>query len=158
MRSLRDLGVRYDDLLGDGFGQETFQPAAPRSSFAHVGESATGFVPETAAEHMYSGYAGRVKTQLAEEDIDTNTGPAWVMTLIPVYALMAGLLLLLSGLSLKPTAVAITLLYGVPHIVGIVLAVLDYRILRRRGMEPGSKSDELAEVTNTDVVDLTGGE
>jgi hypothetical protein len=130
-----DLGVRYDDLLGDGFGQETYQPSAPRSSFAHVGESATGFVPEPAAEPMYSGYAGSVTTPLAEEEIATNTGPAWVMTLIPVYALMAGLLLLLSGLSLKPTAVAIALLYGVPHVVGIVLAVLDYRILRRRGME-----------------------
>ncbi len=39
-----DLGVRYDDLLGDGFGQETYQPAAPRSSFAHVGESAFAIV------------------------------------------------------------------------------------------------------------------
>ena len=85
------------------------RPAAPprAPSFAHVGESATGFVPEPAAEPMYSGYAGRVTTQLAEADIDTNTGPAWVMTLIPVYALMAGLLLLLSGISVKPTALAI---------------------------------------------------
>jgi hypothetical protein len=126
-----DLGVRYDDLLGDSLGQ----PVAPRSSFAHVGESATGFVPETAAEPMYSGYAGRVTTQLAEDDIDTNTMPAWVMTLIPVYALMAGLLLLLSGMSVKPTALAIAILYGVPHIVGIALGILDYRALKARGME-----------------------
>ncbi|HEV7740936.1 MAG TPA: DUF2510 domain-containing protein [Pseudolysinimonas sp.] len=126
-----DLGVRYDDLLGDSAGQ----PAGPRSAFAHIGESATGFVPEPAAEPMYSGYAGRVTTQLADDDIDTNTGPAWVMTLIPVYALMAGLLLLLSGMSVKPTALAIAILYGVPHVVGIVLGVLDYRALKRRGME-----------------------
>lgn len=126
-----DMGIRYDDLLGDSLGQ----PSGPRSAFAHVGESATGFVPEPAAEPMYSGYAGRVTTQLASEDVDTNTGPAWVMTLIPVYALMAGLLLLLSGLSIKPTIAAIALLYGVPHVAGIVLAVLDYRILRKRGME-----------------------
>lgn len=132
-----DLGKRYDDLLGETLGQ----PAGPRSAFAHVGESATGFVPEPAPEPMYSGYpsyagyAGRVTTQLAADDIDTNTGPAWVMTLIPVYALMAGLLLLLSGLSLKPTALAIGLLYGVPHAVGIVLAFLDHRMLRGRGMD-----------------------
>ncbi|MCU1418018.1 MAG: hypothetical protein JWP32_2192 [Schumannella sp.] len=126
-----DLGVRYDDLLGDSVSQ----PAGPRSAFAHIGESATGFVPEPAAEPMYSGYAGRVTTQLADDDIDTNTGPAWVMTLIPVYALMAGLLLLLSGMSVKPTALAIAILYGVPHVVGIVLGVLDYRALKRRGME-----------------------
>jgi hypothetical protein len=127
-----DLGFRYDDLLGESLD---YQPSAPRSSFAHVGESATGFVPEPAAEPMYSGYAGRVTTQLAEDEIDTNTGPAWVMTLIPVYALMAGLLLLLSGLSIKPTAVAIAILYGVPHIVGIILALLDHRALRKRGMQ-----------------------
>jgi len=52
-----------------------------------------------------------------------------------VYALMAGLLLLLSGISVKPTALAIALLYGVPHIVGIVLGFLDYRALKRRGMD-----------------------
>jgi hypothetical protein len=129
-----DLGIRYDDLLGDSVGT-AYQPAAPRSSFAHVGESATGFVPEPAAEPMYSGYAGRVTTQLADDEIDTNTGPAWVMTLIPVYALMAGLLLLLSGITIRPTVAAIALLYGVPHIIGIVLGVLDYRALKRRGLQ-----------------------
>jgi hypothetical protein len=126
-----DMGIRYDDLLGDSLGQ----PAGPRSAFAHVSESATSFVPEPAPEPMYSGYMGRVASQLADEDIDTNTGPAWVMTLIPVYALMAGLLLLLSGTSVKPTALAIAILYGVPHIVGIVLAFLDHRALTRRGVE-----------------------
>lgn len=126
-----DLGVRYDDLLGEPLAQA----AGPRSAFAHVGESATGFVPESSPEPMYSGYAGRVTTQIVEEDVDTTTGPAWIMTLIPVYGLMAGLLLLLSGLSLKPTALAIGLLYGVPHIAGIVLAVVDHRMLRARGMD-----------------------
>ena len=126
-----DMGIRYDDLLGDSLGQ----PAGPRSAFSHLGESATSYVPEPAPEPMYSGYAGRVTAQLADDDIDTNTMPAWVMTLIPVYALMAGLLLLLSGMSVKPTALAIAILYGVPHIVGIALGVLDYRALKRRGME-----------------------
>ena len=130
-----DLGLRYDDLLGDSATATDFQPSSPRSSFAHVGESASGFVPEPAAQPMYSGYAGRITTQLADNEVDTNTGPAWVMTLIPVYALMAGLLLLLSGISVKPTSLAIALLYGVPHIVGIVLAFLDHRALQRRGME-----------------------
>jgi hypothetical protein len=126
-----DLGVRYDDLLGDTLGTAS----TPRSAFAHISESATSFVPDPAPEPMYSGYAGRVTTQLAEADIDTNTGPAWVMTLIPVYALMAGLLLLLSGVSVKPTALAIAILYGVPHVAGIVLAFMDYRQLKSRGMD-----------------------
>jgi Protein of unknown function (DUF2510) len=126
-----DLGVRYDDLLGETLGTAS----SPRSAFAHVSESAASFVPEHSPEPMYAGYAGRVTTQLAEADIDTNTGPAWVMTLIPVYALMAGLLLLLSGISVKPTALALGILYGVPHVVGIVLALLDYRKLKSRGMD-----------------------
>jgi hypothetical protein len=126
-----DLGVRYDDLLGDPLAQ----PTGPRSAYAHIGESATGFVPDPAPQPMYSGYAGRVTTQIVEEEVDTTTGPAWVMTLIPVYALMAGLLLLLSGMAIKPTALAIALLYGVPHVAGIVLAVLDWRMLRGRGMD-----------------------
>ncbi|HWM33285.1 MAG TPA: DUF2510 domain-containing protein [Pseudolysinimonas sp.] len=126
-----DLGVRYDDLLGDPLAE----PSGPRSAFAHVGDSASGFVPEPAAQPMYSGYAGRVTTQIVEEEVDTTTGPSWVMTLIPVYALMAGLLLLLSGMSIRPTVLAIALLYGVPHVAGIVLAFLDWRMLRHRGME-----------------------
>jgi hypothetical protein len=130
-----DLGVRYDDLLGDSLGQ----PVGPRSAFAHVGESATGFVPEAGPEPMYTGYtgyAGRVTTQAIDDnEIDTTTGPAWVMTLIPVYTLMAGLLMLLSGLQVRPTALAIVILYGIPHIAGIILAVLDWRILRNRGMD-----------------------
>ena len=133
-----DLGVRYDDLLGDSLGQPLGQPS-PRSAFAHVGESATGFVPEPSAEPMYTGYtgyAGRVTTQVADVDeIDTTTGPSWVMTLIPVYTLMAGLLMLLSGLAIRPTALAIVILYGIPHIAGVILAVLDWRILRNRGMD-----------------------
>ncbi len=126
-----DLGVRYDDLLGEPAGATS----SPRSAFAHVSESATSFVPDPAPEPMYSGYAGRVTTAVAEHDIDTNTGQSWIMTLIPVYTLMVGLLMLLSGSAIKPTMLAIALLYGVPHIVGIILAILDYRVLRYRGMD-----------------------
>ncbi|CAN5386036.1 hypothetical protein BH09ACT4_BH09ACT4_24360 [soil metagenome] len=126
-----ELDTRFDDLLGETLGQ----PSSPRSAFAHISESATSFVPEAAPEPMYAGYSGRITTQLAADDIDTNTGPAWVMTLIPVYALMAGLLLLLSGITVKPTALAIGVLYGIPHVVGIVLAILDHRMLRNRGLD-----------------------
>ncbi|HEX7834466.1 MAG TPA: DUF2510 domain-containing protein [Pseudolysinimonas sp.] len=126
-----DMGVRYDDLLGEPAGATSM----PRSAFAHVGESASGFVPEAAPQQMYSGYAGRVTTAVIEDDIDTNTGQSWVMTLIPVYTLMVGLLMLLSGSTIKPTLLALGLLYGIPHVVGIVLAILDHRELRDRGMD-----------------------
>jgi hypothetical protein len=126
-----DLGVRYDDLLGEPAGATS----TPRSAFAHVSESATSFVPDHGPDTMYSGYAGRVSTAIEQDDVDTTTGPAWVMTLIPVYTLMVGLLMLLSGSAIKPTLLALAILYGVPHIVGIVLAILDHRILHHRGMD-----------------------
>lgn len=126
-----DLGVRYDDLLGDAVGATS----TPRSAFAHISESATSFVPDHGPEPMYSGYAGRVTTAIEHDDVDTTTGPAWVMTLIPVYTLMVGLLMLLSGSAIKPTILALAILYGVPHIIGIVLAIMDHRILQRRGMD-----------------------
>ncbi|MEQ1737525.1 MAG: DUF2510 domain-containing protein [Rhodoglobus sp.] len=126
-----DLGVRYDDLLGDTVGAGS----TPRSAFSHLSESATSFVPDHGPDPMYSGYAGRVTTAVVEDDIDTTTGPAWVMTLIPVYTLMVGLLMLLSGSAIKPTILALAILYGVPHIVGIVLAIMDHRILSHRGMD-----------------------
>jgi hypothetical protein len=127
-----DLGVRYDDLLGEPAAAGA---SSPRSAFAHVGESATSFVPHPAPEPMYSGYAGRVSAAVAEDDIETNTGQSWIMTLIPVYTLLVGLLMLLSGSAIKPTLLAIGILYGIPHIVGIVLAILDYRVLQDRGMD-----------------------
>jgi hypothetical protein len=83
----------------------------------------------------YTGYASRVTAQAVDDDIDTTTGASWVMTLIPVYTLMAGLLMLLSGLAIRPTALAIVILYGIPHIAGVILAVLDWRALRNRGMD-----------------------
>ncbi len=126
-----DLGVRYDDLLGDTVGTTS----TPRSAFAHISESATSFVPDHGHDQMYSGYAGRVTTAVEADDVDTTTGPAWVMTLIPVYTLMVGLLMLLSGSAIKPTILALAILYGVPHIIGIVLAFMDYRTLRHRGMD-----------------------
>jgi hypothetical protein len=129
-----DLGVRYDDLLGDAIGDPLGATSSPRSAFAHVSESATGFVPDPAPQPMYSGYAGRVTTAVAEDNVDTSSGPAWVMALVPVYTLMIGLLMLLSGIPVKPTLLAIAILYGVPHVAGIILAILDYNILRDAGV------------------------
>ncbi|MEO5922114.1 MAG: DUF2510 domain-containing protein, partial [Pseudolysinimonas sp.] len=126
-----DLGFRYDDLLGDSLGTTS----TPRSAFAHISESATSFVPEHSPEPVYSGYAGRVTTAIEADDIDTSTGAAWVLTLIPVYTLMVGLLMLLSGSAVQPTILALALLYGVPHIAGIFVSFFDYRTLRNRGMD-----------------------
>lgn len=124
-----ELDTRFDDLLGE--------TSMPRSAFAHVSESATSFVPTTPTEQQWptqqwqpDAPRGRMLT-----DVPTSTGPAWILTLIPLYTLMIGLLLLLSGSAQTPSPVVLVLMFGVPYVAGIVLAILDYRALRRAGME-----------------------
>lgn len=129
-----ELDTRFDDLLGE--------TSVPRSAFAHVGESATSFVPRTpdeqaperqATEQQWPG-AESARQRLVTE-IPTSTGPAWIMTLIPLYMLVAGLLLLLSGTAAPSSAVMLTVLFGVPYVAGIVLAILDWRALKAAGIE-----------------------
>ena len=128
-----DLDTRFDDLLGE--------TSTPRSAFAHVSESATSFIPTNPAEQWPTQQqqqwqpepmAGRSRTVV---DVPTSTGPAWILTLIPLYTLVVGLLLLLSGTASTPSPVVLIMMFGLPYVAGIVLAILDYRALRRQGME-----------------------
>jgi len=124
-----DLDTRFDDLLGEA--------SVPRSAFAHVSESATSFVPTTPQEQQWPSQPWQpepMQTRLIT-DVPTSTGPVWIMSLIPLYTLVMGLLLLLSGSAQDVSTVALVLMFGIPYIAGIVLAILDYRALRRGGMD-----------------------
>jgi hypothetical protein len=123
-----EMDTRFDDLLGE--------TAVPRSAFAHVSESATSFIPTTPAE-QWSTQQWQTETAQSRRitDVVTSTGPAWILTLIPLYTLVVGLLLLLSGSASTPSAVALVMMFGIPYVAGIVLAILDYRALRSAGME-----------------------
>jgi hypothetical protein len=126
-----EMDTRFDDLLG--------QTSVPRSAFAHVSESATSFVPEFPVEpqpepeQQWSG--AELARQRLITEVPTNTGPAWIMTLLPLYVLVAGLLLLLSGAAAPTSSVLLTAIFGVPYVAGIVLAILDYRALKAAGIE-----------------------
>lgn len=120
-----EIDTRFDDLLGEA--------SIPRSAFAHVGESATSFVPVTPQESEYAdAESGR---QRVVTEVVTNTGPAWILTLLPLYVLVIGLLLLLSGAGQVPSSVTLTALFGVPYLAGIVIAILDWRALKAAGMQ-----------------------
>jgi hypothetical protein len=124
-----DLDTRFDDLLGEA--------SVPRSAFAHVSESATSFIPTTPQEQQWPSQPWQpepMQTRLIT-DVPTSTGPVWIMSLIPLYTLVMGLLLLLSGSAQGMSTVALVMMFGIPYVAGIVLAILDYRALRRGGMD-----------------------
>jgi len=124
-----EMDTRFDDLLGEA--------SVPRSAFAHVSESAASFIPTTPQEQPWpsQGWQNDAERGRAISDIQTSTGPAWILTLIPLYTLVVGLLLLLSGTSALPSAAALVVMFGIPYIAGIVLAILDHRALVHAGMD-----------------------
>jgi hypothetical protein len=121
-----DLGTRFDDLLGE--------PTAPRSAFAHASASATNFVPDAAPEPDAAPLRSR-SSHRAEPELHLGTAPVWIMTLLPLYMLMVGLVLLLASGGTDQALVATVAMFAVTWVAGLVLAIVDYALLRRRGLE-----------------------
>jgi hypothetical protein len=119
-----DMDTRFDDLLGEA--------SVPRSAFAHIGESSPFLVPTTPPEPERA--QGETAHQHLVTDVPTNTGPAWILTLLPLYTLVVGLLLLLAGAGQPPTSFMIIALFGIPYLAGIVLAIVDRRALKAAGI------------------------
>ncbi len=155
-RSMRyDLDERHEDLLGE--------PSVPRSAFAHASSSTTTFIPEsapslefddprygtrddtqfdgagarshTARSRTAGHYApGPRRTGVAAVPM-TSTVPAWILTLIPVYMLLVGMIVLLSGATAEFAPITLGLVLGVPWLAGIGIAAADRRNLTNNGME-----------------------
>ncbi|WP_309711379.1 DUF2510 domain-containing protein [Pseudolysinimonas sp.] len=134
-RSMRyDLDERHEDLLGE--------PSIPRSAFAHATSSTTTFIPDYPAE-----FGTQTQTQAGSSHAHgshrarlthaphTSTVPGWLLTLIPVYMLLVGMIILLSGAQAAYAQINTGIVLGVPWLVGIVLAVIDYRNLKSGGMQ-----------------------
>lgn len=115
-----DLDERYDDLLG--------VPSTPRASAAHSSSGASHYVPDAAEET-------RPRPTRTTTAVQTSSGPVWVLTLLPVYALLVGMLILLSGAAGANPLVTLGLMVAVPYIAGVVLAYADRRILISSGMD-----------------------
>jgi hypothetical protein len=135
-RSMRyDLDERHEDLLGE--------TSIPRSAFAHASSSTRNLVPDFPDERPYPGAVAEETTErvvgarraaLAHAP-QTSTVPAWVLTLLPVYMLLVGMMVLLGGSDASFAPVTIALVVGVPWLAGIVIAIVDRRALARGGME-----------------------
>lgn len=119
-RSARyDIDEVHEDLLGEA--------AIPRSAFAHASKSDANLIPEFPGEEPVR-YSAR-RTALAHAP-STSTVPSWILTLIPIYMLLVGMMVLLSGAAASFAPVTLALVVGVPWLAGIVIAFLDHRILK----------------------------
>lgn len=121
-----DLGTRFDDLLGD--------PVAPRSAFAHASAATEAFVPETAPEPDAAPLRSR-SAHRAESEVRLSTAPVWILTLLPLYMLMSGLVLLLAAGGTDQSLIVLVAMFGVTWLAGVVLAIVDYVLLRRQGVQ-----------------------
>lgn len=127
-RSARyDLEESHEDLLGE--------PTDPRSAFAHASSSTTNFIPDYGTEPRRSEASPTAHRTATTHAPRTSTVPAWLLTFIPIYMLLVGMMVLLSGAATSFALVTISLVLGVPWVAGVVLAIIDHRMLTAGGME-----------------------
>lgn len=122
--SLRyDLDEQHEDLLG--------APTPPRSATGHASGGRETYLPEHSVEP--EPLSTRRRTAVAAPG-HTSTGPVWILTVIPLYALMVGMLVLLGGVTASLGVLTFSLAIAVPWLAGLVLAYVDRRMLLRAGM------------------------
>jgi hypothetical protein len=119
-----NLDERHEDLLGE--------PSMPRSAFAHTSSSTATFIPESDPGVAFDGQ--RYGTRVAAAPM-TSTVPAWILTLIPIYMLFVGMVVLLSGATADFAPITLGLILGVPWLAAIAIAAADRQILKHNGME-----------------------
>lgn len=128
-RSMRyDLGESHEDLLGEA--------SVPRSAFDHATSSTTTFIPDypTEARPETSQRHGTHRVGLTHAP-RMSTVPGWLMPLLPIYMLLVGMMVLLSGVDASFASITVALVLGVPWLAGVVLAIIDRRMLLAGGME-----------------------
>ncbi|MCU1544455.1 MAG: hypothetical protein JWM50_2320 [Microbacteriaceae bacterium] len=129
---------RHDSSPQDGaaFGGAPFggaphsQHAAPTPSF----DSLFGAEPATRASARRTAAApGPYATVHAESPL-VSTAPAWIIAMLPLFQLVLSLLLL-TALGMGSNVSVFIAILTVPYLIVIVLAFVDQRMLRRRGVE-----------------------
>lgn len=149
-----DLDERHEDLLGE---------SAPRSAFAHASSSTTTFIPESEPDLDFDEIAYGARQEARRQEARqrearqrearsaglgpadprrtgvaagpvTSTVPVWILTLIPIYMLLVGLIVLLSGASASFAPITLAFVFGVPWVAGVAIALVDHRMLGRGGM------------------------
>ncbi|MGB3911382.1 MAG: DUF2510 domain-containing protein [Pseudolysinimonas sp.] len=130
-RSMRyDLAESHEDLLGEA--------SVPRSAFDHASSSTTTFIPDYPTEAKPEPETFRAhgshRARLAHAP-RISTVPGWLLPLLPLYMLLVGMMVLLSGVDASFAPITAALILGVPWLASIILAIIDRRMLLAGGME-----------------------
>jgi len=159
-RTMRyDLDERHEDLLGEpsiprsafdhaSSSTTTFIPeSGPRTAFDDLAYGTRADdarfddarfddrAPHTARAGAAGSHPhGARRTGVAAVPL-TSTVPAWILTLIPVYMLLVGMVVLLSGVPGAFAPYTLALVLGVPWVAGIAIAAADRSALKHGGME-----------------------
>ncbi|WP_227000655.1 DUF2510 domain-containing protein [Protaetiibacter intestinalis] len=153
------LDTSYDDLLGVPINPAEAQQATPRSAFDHAGvfEQAFTVDPNAAAgagtftstnfdPSSFGNYSFTPTVQapdltqpltrravMAENGLSINTGPVWIIALMPVIMLVLALLFLLAGEAGRDSTLFAGIILGGSYIATVILAVIDRTMLNRMG-------------------------
>ncbi|HTN57989.1 MAG TPA: DUF2510 domain-containing protein [Protaetiibacter sp.] len=157
------LDTSYDDLLGVPIDpSEAQQPAASRPAFspgpvfdsvptfqvdpnaaAGAGTFTTtnfdpaafsnfSYTPTVLAEHDASQPLTR-RAVMAENGLSVNTGPVWIIALMPVIMLVLALMFLVAGNAGRDSALFAGIILMGSYIATVILAIVDRVMLNRMG-------------------------
>lgn len=148
------LETSYDDLLGVPINPADAQQATPRLTFepaaaftvdpnaaAGAGTfTTTNFDPSSFGNFTYTPSVIQEQSQpltrravMAENGLSINTGPVWIIAMMPVIMLVLALLFLLAGEAGRDSTLFAGIILGGSYLATVILAVIDRSMLNGMG-------------------------
>ncbi|WP_210413844.1 DUF2510 domain-containing protein [Protaetiibacter larvae] len=150
------LETSYDDLLGVPINPAEAQQPLPRQTFDHAHaftvdpNAAAGAGTFTTTNFDASSFGNYSYTPpivteqsmaqpltrraiIAENGLSINTGPVWIIAIMPLIMLVLSLLFLLAGQAGRDSTLFAGIILGGSYLATVVLAVIDRAMLNRMG-------------------------
>lgn len=150
------LDTSYDDLLGVPINPSEAQQATPRFSFEPAAAAftvdpnaaagagtftTTNFDPSSFGNFIYQPSVVTDQSQqpltrraiMAENGLSINTGPVWIIAMMPVIMLVLALLFLLAGEAGRDSTLFAGIILGGSYLATVILAAIDRTMLNRMG-------------------------
>ena len=148
------LDTSYDDLLGVPINPAEAQQATPRLAFEHAAAftvdpnaaagagtfTTTNFDPSSFGNFTFAPSMVTEQSQpltrraiMAENGLSINTGPVWIIAMMPVIMLVLALLFLLAGEAGRDSTLFAGIILGGSYLATVILAVIDRTMLNRMG-------------------------